>query len=210
MSMVIVLSGILVTTPMPGTHRKIEKKCVRCGAPFWSRPYQKQSHCSRRCSGAARGQDLAIRFWAKVDKSGDCWLWTGATNNRGYGMLDVVVDGRSRRLLAHRVAWELENGPIPSGRHVCHDCPTGDNPLCVRHLWLGDRASNMRDMAEKDRVSHGRRNPRAVLTPEAVRDMRQRHASGVTQRQLAREFGVTPSAVSRAVGGQNWARVQSP
>lgn len=28
---------------------------------------------------------VAERFWSKVDKTDDCWLWTAATNRRGYG-----------------------------------------------------------------------------------------------------------------------------
>ena len=30
---------------------------------------------------------FAAQFWAKVDKSGDCWLWMGNRNNLGYGTL---------------------------------------------------------------------------------------------------------------------------
>jgi len=65
--------------------------------------------------------DIA-RFWVKVDKSGDCWLWTAATV-RKYGMFAVLVDGKKRMRKAHRISFELANGPIPTGGvidHVCH------------------------------------------------------------------------------------------
>jgi hypothetical protein len=94
---------------------------------------------------------LEERFWAKVDKSGDCWLWTGATGGKdGYGKIQ-----RGRRgmgyLWAHRVAFDLEYGAIPLGLQVLHRC---DNPLCVRpeHLFLGTRSDNMRDAANKGRL----------------------------------------------------------
>lgn len=64
-----------------------------------------------------RPRTSADRFWAKVDKSGDCWLWQGATNGK-YGRLrrDLVWH------YAHRFAYELERGPIPEGMTIDHLC----------------------------------------------------------------------------------------
>jgi len=59
----------------------------------------------------------------------------------------LVIGGEPR--LAHRVAWELEYGPIPEGLYVCHEC---DNPPCGRpaHLFLGSAADNAKDAARKE------------------------------------------------------------
>ena len=88
------------------------------------------------------------RFWAKVDKSGDCWLWTASKTKEGYGYFRF--DGAMRK--AHRMSWLLTNGEIPEGMLVCHTC---DNPSCVnpKHLWLGTNRDNMDDMNAKGR--HG-------------------------------------------------------
>lgn len=90
--------------------------------------------------------DLMTRFWAKVQKGDDCWIWSGATNRHGYGQ--IRIDGRN--VAAHRLAWEFEHGPIPEGMNVLHSC---DNPPCIRgaHLWLGTMADNSQDMASKGR-----------------------------------------------------------
>lgn len=90
------------------------------------------------------------RFWAKVDKGDGCWEWTGGRANRGYGHVEPV---RGQNRSAHRVSWELTNGPIPDGLWVLHRC---DNPPCVRpsHLFLGTHADNMRDMEAKGRGKH--------------------------------------------------------
>lgn len=68
------------------------------------------------------------RFWSKVDKSGECWSWTGGKRG-GYGFFNVPPT----TIRAHRFAYELERGPIPPGLvvdHVCH------NPACVNPAHL--------------------------------------------------------------------------
>jgi hypothetical protein len=91
-------------------------------------------------------QTFEGRFWAKVDRGDSCWLWTGVRDHNGYGQ--IVQDGKLRQ--AHRVAWELANGPIEDGLYVCHQC---DVKACVRadHLFLGTQSDNMRDYADKRR-----------------------------------------------------------
>ena len=57
-------------------------------------------------------------FWARVEKSTGCWLWTGCKT--GYGYARLVIDGRCRE--GHRISYELANGPIPAGLHIDHVC----------------------------------------------------------------------------------------
>lgn len=70
----------------------------------------------------------STRFWAKVDKSGQCWLWT-ASLSVGYGQFMV----RGRVVRSHRVAYELEKGPIPDGLQIDHLCR---NRACVNPSHL--------------------------------------------------------------------------
>jgi hypothetical protein len=75
------------------------------------------------------------RFWSHVNKTESCWLWTAGLFKGVYGCFKLRK--KSRR--AHRVSWLIHRGQIPDGMCVCHNCPGGDNPLCVNpdHLWLG-------------------------------------------------------------------------
>lgn len=171
--------------------------------------------------------DFAARFWARVDRSGACWPWMGARQSRGYG-----ETWNGRVMLAHRVAFELTNGPIPDDLHICHTC---DNPPCCNpsHLFAGTRSDNMQDMLSKGRGikagqhargdrngrrTHperyanvrpapmpGERNPKAKLTAEQVLEIRRlRSSGGVTQAELSRRYGVSQAKISQIVLGQVW------
>jgi hypothetical protein len=95
--------------------------------------------------------DLQERFEQYVfpEPNSGCFLWVGAWGTKGYGQFHI--GGRSGAAhKAHRVAWELANGPIPVGLQVLHKC---DTPCCVNpdHLFLGSNLDNHRDKARKGR-----------------------------------------------------------
>lgn len=132
------------------------------------------------------------RFWARVSQSDGCWLWQGYKDQDGYGLL--FIQPRMRR--AHRLAYEIATGENPGELSVLHRC---DNPACVRpdHLFLGTNDDNMADMRAKGRGHQGQRNGRCILTPNQVREIRQRSTSyyrGIWT-QLAREYGVNPVTI---------------
>ena len=90
------------------------------------------------------------RFWAKVDKTGDCWLWTAYVNYGGYGMFSVA-GGTAR---AHRWAWESLVGPIPDGLTIDHLCKVR---RCVNpaHLEPVTPSENVRRGLTRDSCRKG-------------------------------------------------------
>lgn len=81
--------------------------------------------------------DPKMRFLAKVDKSGGCWLWNAAKDAYGYGKFHL--DGEPR--LAHRISYQWAVGPIPEGMYVDHICRV---VACVNpsHLRLATPKQN--------------------------------------------------------------------
>jgi hypothetical protein len=132
----------------------------------------------------------AETFWNRVLKTDSCWLWQGS-KVWGYGL--------QCHMRANRLAWWFTHGPIPKGMEVCHNCPGGDNRACCNpsHLWLGTHAQNMRDMAVKGRSF-------SKLTAQQAQEIRGRRAAGEKGVALAKEFGVTESAVCSIHRGRNW------
>lgn len=98
---------------------------------------QRKGQALRPLRPSSQGLTLEQRFWAKVEKTDECWVWTAATDSGGYGK--IYVDGRYR--LAHRLAWELIDGPVPSGMDLDHRC---GNRACVNpgHLRVTTRSQN--------------------------------------------------------------------
>lgn len=164
------------------------------------------------------GDDVR-RFWSYVARDiGDhCWLWIGARDKDGYGV--VQLQGKARK--AHRVAWNLANGRIPDGLCVCHSC---DVRNCCRpsHLWLGTNDDNMNDCTAKGRRPAGERNgtktrpervarrgdrhASAVLTPEQVAAVVAEYKAGQSAVEVGKRYGVSRYYVTRVARDANAGR----
>ena len=83
----------------------------------------------------ARGLTAEQRFWLKVDKSGDCWLWTGSLDTWKYGQIRIA----GHNILVHRFSYELHVGPIPEGQTVDHRMECPKNCVNPAHLRLATR-----------------------------------------------------------------------
>lgn len=146
-----------------------------------------------------------------------CWVWTGSKDIDGYGSLR---DGHKIKR-AHRVSWEIHNGPIPEGLAVLHKC---NNPSCVNpeHLKLGDHTENMQDRKRNGRAWHsekwkaklsekmtGRQITWKAALAEANRKISREQASTIASRlsngekvsAIADEFGVHRTSISKIKKG---------
>lgn len=109
---------------------------------------------------------------------------------------------------AHRMSYEVFNGPVPEGLFVCHSC---DNRGCVNpgHLFLGTQSENILDMVLKGR--HAGRNrefqrgsshwthrmPQIVSRKISSAEAAQIIADQRTHREIAKDYGVDHSTIGR-------------
>lgn len=186
--------------------------CPSCGTDFHRAPSLRATYCSRACADARFGPKYI------VNPVNQCWEWQLTLNNKGYGVTGASKRGGSPRL-AHRVFYERRFGPIPDGLWVLHRC---DNPPCVNpdHLFLGTRSDNMKDAAQKGRLSPaqlgnlrpgvpGQPSPKRRLSHAQVRMIRTAHRHGETMLSIAHRLGINTGTVSFIVRGISYRDVSS-
>lgn len=134
-------------------------------------------------------KDIA-RFWAKVNKTDTCWLWTSQLRE-GYGLFRL----NGKVVSAHRVSFFLATGAIDE-RRVRHRC---DTSACVNpdHLLLGPVKDNSDDKMVRDRHNF-------LLSNDQVTDIRSRPKTVTMCRDLASEFNTTPDVIKRVLVGQSY------
>ena len=123
-----------------------------------------------------------------------CWVWAWNVHPKGYGT--VRIDGHNYK--AHRVAYELGNGPIPEGHILRHLC---NNPSCINpeHLRAGTPRENMRDM-----VSAGNQRHQRLMPEDAVEIRLQFAAGGISMSEIARRRGVSTGAIQQAIANKTF------
>lgn len=130
--------------------------------------------------------------WLLPPDAQGCRIFTGHKMKNGYGT--VRRNNPRRKVLAHRLAYELAYGAIPEGMHVLHRC---DVRSCCEptHLFLGTNQDNIADRVAKGRshVMRGTDSPRAKLSAEAVSEIRS--TPYVDSRILAEKFGVKRNTI---------------
>lgn len=163
--------------------------------------------CSKTCQIAWQRVPLRTRFEKHIGPTTDtgCILWMGTISEGRYGV--IHAGGKdSPRIYAHRLAYEIANGPIPDGMSIMHSC---DNPRCINaeHLSPGTITDNMTDKIHKNRQAKGEVVASSKLTVAAVREIRERHAGGDAATHLARDYGVSIRCIGKITKRDTWRHV---
>lgn len=140
--------------------------------------------CSRKCKDANHACTREEAFWRYIDKSGDCWLWTGSYA-RGGGRMSTTRDGKSYTVSARRFSYELHRGTIPDRATIELSCA---NPLCCNpdHLYL-----------QVPREAIVKREYRPRLTQDQIAEIKRMKSPNVTDREIAERFDVPRQTISR-------------
>lgn len=123
----------------------------------------------------------------------ECLKWPYNTYSNGYG--SIRHNGRTTSV--HAVVCEIVHGKAPSPSHeVRHLCGNGFDGCCSpHHLIWGTRSENMGDKLLHGTHNRGERSGQSKLTEADVLNIRSMCAAGIPQKDVAKQFGVSPSNV---------------
>ena len=151
--------------------------------------------------------DIA-RFYKKVSFGfgpDSCWVWLGGVNTRT-GRGTFWIDGDTR--CASRTAYRIYFGEFDDSLFVCHRC---DNPNCVNpaHLFLGTNSDNQKDLYAKGlRCVKGENGPGSKLNNAEAKGIRELYSfANISQRQLAKMYGVTQTSIHNIVNYKTFVEV---
>ncbi len=144
-----------------------------------------------------------IKSHVTINENG-CWIWTGATNPKGYGRINI----NQVLYYPHRLMYECRNGPIPNGLKALHRC---DTPPCCnpQHLFLGTSKDNAQDALSKGRVriTHhvGEKHGKAKLTDLAVKAIL---TSNSTLKVMADKYKVSVALIGYVRARKIWKHIE--
>lgn len=141
-----------------------------------------------------------FNFNRKIDKTGECWLWTDYRKPNGYGTFHMG----KKSYYAHRVQYQESNDLLLGALDVVmHTC---DNPSCVKpqHLGVGLHLDNVKDCINKERNIRGEASIHAKITADDVREIREASSSGVLGVTLAVRYVLSRAQISRIASKSSW------
>lgn len=116
----------------------------------------------------------------------------------GHLYVNLRKDGSTHHSEIHRLVMLAFVGPCPPGMEVCHN---DSNPANNRldNLRYDTHLNNQIDMAYV-----GNRSRQIIKVPQ-VYEIRARLARGDTCKDIAKDYGVDKSTISKIKGGRNFA-----
>jgi hypothetical protein len=183
---------------------KIKRICPVCKTTFTGTEHIRKVFCSVQChKHRFENQQYAEEsFWAKVDKSGDCWLFTGAKLRDGYGHVVRL----NKHMQSHRYSWMLLRGD-PGDLDVLHKC---NNPPCCNpdHLYLGTDKENALDRVKAGTYTRGEMtNANKVGAADVPKIRNLRNQAGLSYKALGPMFGISPTQARAICVRKNWKHV---
>ena len=158
--------------------------------------------------GKPRQSLQILEMIAAHGDSDECLLWPYRCRKDGYG----DVQHEKKRWRVTRLTWLLVYGSLDETLFILHSC---DNPPCFnpKHLFQGTQDDNMKDMRKKNRwksvnPTNGADHHSHKLSADEVVEIRSRYRPGILQVHLAKEFGVSQSAISGLLLRKTWKHVK--
>ncbi len=180
----------------------------KCGKVFHVIPYRVKTakYCSMNCP-SRRKQTSQEEFLSKVypEPNTGCWLWSGAYHYIG-GHGSINAKNHNGFAWAHRFSYFIHKGDFDRTKLICHTC---DNPACVNpdHLYIGTTKTNSDDKVSRNRQMRGEKYPLSKLKESDIISIRSLNNSGIQQKDICKEFGLSSAMVSLIVNRKRWAHI---
>lgn len=178
---------------------------------LYRNPCECQSDIEGKMEASMNDKDNELKpflykFWERINKTKSCWIWIGAKNSGGYGILRV----NNFQMRAHRFSYQAFFGRISDKICVLHKC---DNKICVNpeHLFLGTRIDNNKDRDMKNRtvIVYGSKNGKAKLNEIKVRDIKNtlKYYNFKSFAEIGIKYNVKWQTIQAIAKGKTWKRV---
>jgi len=109
-------------------------------------------------------------------------------------------------MLVHRIVALAFHGPCPPGMECCHLNGKKQDNRAV-NLAYATRKENHAHKHRHGTAQRGEKSNGALLTDDAVRDIRRAIIQGFSMAELGRKYGVSHSTVWLVVKGKTWKHV---
>ena len=126
----------------------------------------------------------------------------------GYYKVNLYRDGEREQVPIHRMVCEAFHGPPSAKQDAAHNDGVKINNHATNLRWAS-RAENMSDKIVHDTHGRGVRAHGAKLTDDDVLKIKEALRAGGSQSQLARQHGVSVSAIWLIAKQKNWAWLNS-
>lgn len=141
------------------------------------------------------------RFMSYVEIKGECWIWKGATDIKGYGIFFF----KKKTCFAHRISLILHNKitKFTPGLVVRHSCKSKS---CVNpnHLSEGTQSENAQDKRRDGTDMSGDKCHFSKLNWKSVSEIRKKYLQNITQHTLSKEYDVSVSCIHSIVNNKSW------
>lgn len=143
--------------------------------------------------------ELIAEFWSNTEWHGKHRMWTGAMSGK-YGSWKGVA--------AHRMAWIIQNGQIPPGKIIKHEC---DIKLCMSCIELGTSGQNNKEAYDRGLKiavpKFGEENPNALCNTREILEIRALQGK-TSQRKIAAEYGISKTTVAKIWSRELWSHIE--
>lgn len=155
------------------------------------------------------GDDGSVWSCRKRGPSGgpsDAWHQLRTSRQpRGYQLVQLFPEGKMH--LLHRLVLLTFVGPCPEGMEACHNDGNPANSALSNLRWA-TKKENMADRELHGRTRRGSSHRRSKITEDDVRAIRAAAANKVSQRVLAKRYGLGKSTVAHIINRDNWTHIE--